>query len=123
MTETKEILDFNYVEVGEVGESVQAIVGLIMGVAIATLMIIFSSVLSGQVYTETQSDLVALNTTDPTSYGYVEGAVQSSFKALGTAGGYLPIVVLAIIIFIVLGLVLSLGGGMGGNSGYQGGVL
>jgi len=46
----------------------------------------------------------------------ITAAIGSSFTSLNTVGGYLPIVVLAVIIFLVLGLVMSLTPGFGRES-------
>ena len=115
----------SYKKKGQVQESVGAIIYLIVGVAIATLMLIFTSVLSGKVYSQTQGDLTAINTTDPAAYGNATNAIRSGFEALGTTGEYLPIIVLTIVIVIILGLILGLGFGVGGYGGgqQQGGIL
>jgi hypothetical protein len=109
---------------GYVQEAVAAIIFLIMGVGMATLVLIFVSVLGGQVYSQTAAQLLTINSTNTNVYGNVTGAIQSSFVALNTTGSYLPIVVLAVIIFLVLGLVMALtpgftggyGGGYGGSA-------
>jgi len=111
---------------GYVQETVAAIIFLIMGVGMATLVLIFVSVLGGSVYQQTQGQINAIS--DTAIKGNVTAAIESSFTALNTVGGYLPIVVLAVIIFLVLGLVMSLtpgfGGGMrGGYGGYGGSAL
>ena len=98
-----------YEEDGQVQENVGAIIFLVMGVGIATLMLIFVGVLGGQVYSQTADELLDINATDPVAYNYVIESIQSGFKGLHITGSYLPIVVLAVIIFIVLGLVMSMG--------------
>jgi len=112
-----------YTKHGYVQESVSAIIFLIMGVGMATLVLIFVSVLGGQVYQQTQTNLLSINASNQNIYNNVTAAIRSSFTALNTTGGYLPIVVLAVIIFIVLGLVMSLTPSFRGGYGYGGSVL
>ncbi|MEM5810118.1 MAG: hypothetical protein QW156_04500 [Candidatus Aenigmatarchaeota archaeon] len=94
---------------GDVSDSVGAIVYLIMGVGLATLVLIFVGVLGGSIYSQTQSDINAISDIDIKNN--ITSAIKSGFKSLNLTGGYLPIVVLAVIIFLVLGLVLGLGRG------------
>ena len=120
-----------YYKKGQVQEQVGAIILLVMGVGIATLVLIFVGVLGGQVYSQVQGDLATLQNLpacwngtaytcyENTTYGNITGAITSGFKALNLTGSYLPIVVLAVIIFIVLGLVMSLGR----PTAYAGGAL
>ena len=105
---------------GQVGASVGAILTLIMGVGIAILVLIFTSVMSAQVYQNVESDINAIN--DSTTKGYVLNANESGFQAYETTGNYMPILVLAVIITIVLGLILSVGR-VGVIGGAGGGVL
>jgi len=115
-----------YKKEGYVQETVGAIIFLIMGVGMATLVLIFVSVLGGSVYQQSQTQLLAINATSPGIYNNITGAIRSSFTALNTVGGYMPIVVLAVIIFLVLGLVMSLTPGFGGGGmgmGYGGSAL
>ena len=110
-----------YTKKGYVQESVAAIIFLIMGVGMATLVLIFVSVLGGQVYSQTAANINAIS--DTNIKNNVTAAIESSFTALNTTGGYLPIIVLAVIIFIVLGLVMSLTPSFRGGYGYGGSVL
>lgn len=96
-----------YKKKGAVQEQTGAVILLIMGVGVATLVLIFVGVLGGQVYSQVEADINAIN--DTTIQGYVKESITSGFKALKVTGGYLPIVVLAVIIFVVLGLVMGLG--------------
>lgn len=100
-----------YEKSGSVAENVGAIVTLIIGVGVATLVLIFVGVLGGQVYQQTAADIEAINATNPTVYNYTNNAIVSGFKSLQITGNYMPIIILAVIIFIVLGLVTNLGGG------------
>jgi hypothetical protein len=106
---------FTYESEGYVTENIGAIVFMIVGVGIATLVLIFVGVLGGQVYQQVEADIDAIS--NSTIQGYVKNAIISGFRALNTTGSYLPIVVLAVIIFVVLSIVMGLGafGGMGGN--------
>jgi hypothetical protein len=105
---------------GQVTDGVQAIVTLIIGVGVGTLVLIFVSVLGGQTYSQTATQLLSLNSTDPMAYNNVTAAIRQGFVSLNTTGSYMPIIVLAVIIFIVLTLVTSLNkpamGGMYGGS-------
>jgi len=105
-----------YEKKGQVQQNVSAMLVLIMGVGIATLVLIFTSVMSAQVYMQVESDIQSIN--DTTVKGYVTEAIQSGFKSYQTTGNYLPILVLAVIIFVILGLIMSLG--RAGNYGYGG---
>ncbi len=98
------------------------IIGLIVVVAVATLMLIFTGVLSGQAYSLTESDIDAIS--NDTIKSYIKNAIASSFQAQQTTGQYLPLIVLAFVISIVMVLILgfaSIGGGTGGARG--GGAL
>ena len=102
---------------GAVDASVGAVTGLIIGVSVATLVLIFMGVLGGQVYSNTQADIEAINNSE--IKGYVTDAITNAFKAQSMTGKYLPIIVLAVIIFLVLGLITGLG--QGTAAGYYGG--
>jgi hypothetical protein len=106
---------FQYESDGYVTENVGAIVFLIVGVGIATLVLIFVGVLGGQVYQQVEADIDAI--TNDTIKNHIKDSIIAGFKALDTTGTYLPIVVLAVIIFVVLSIVMGLGafGGMGGQ--------
>jgi len=61
-------------------QQVGAIVGLILGVGVAILLLIFVGVLGGQAYSIVQTDIN--NITDTTIRNYVVSAITSGFKAL-----------------------------------------
>jgi len=86
---------------------VGAMVGLIIGVGIAVLLLIFIGVLGGQAYSLTQSNIESIN--DTTIQGYVKDAITSGFQSLKTVGQYMPLIVLAVVIAVILTVVLSLG--------------
>ena len=106
-----------YESEGYVERNTGVMVGLIVGVSVATLVLIFMGVLGGQVYQQTESDINAIN--DTTIKQYVKDSITSGFKAQKLTGNYLPIIVLAVVIFVVLGLVTGLGGGAS-YGGYEG---
>lgn len=106
-----------YTKKGQSGGAVGAIISLIVGVGIATLVLIFVGTLSGKVYSKTEADITAI--TNETVKGHVQDAVISGFESLDDTGGYMPIIVLAVVIALVLTIVLGLGavgGGMGGSA-------
>ena len=106
-----------YKKKGQIMGSVQAMIYLIIGVAVATLIIIFTTTLSGQTYQLVEPQINAI--TNTTIQGYVKSAAIAGFQAQSTTASYIPLIVLAIIIAIVLVTVLSYSsfGGMGGNRG------
>ncbi len=108
---------------GQVTANIGAMVFLIVGVGIATLVLIFVGVLGGQVYQQVESDIDAI--TNTTIKNHVKNSIIAGFEALETTGNYLPIIVLAVIIFIVLSIVMGLGafGGMGAGGATYGGAL
>ena len=96
------------------------VVALIASIAVAVLLLIFTGVLSGQAYQQSEADLDAItNTTIKTS---VKNAIISGFEAQEKTGDYLPLIVLAMVIGLVLTVVLSLvfipnmTGGRGGGA-------
>jgi hypothetical protein len=112
-----------YEKEGYVQDNIAAIIILIVGVGVSALVLIFVSVLSGQTYSLTESDIESIG--NETIRNYTKEGIVSSFQALKSTGQYLPIVVLAVIITIILGLIIGLTGGMGfgGNGSYYGGAL
>lgn len=104
-----------YEKKGQLGGAVGAIVSLIVGVGVATLVLIFVGTLGGQTYNLVEADID--NISDATIKASVKGGITSGFEALEQTGDYLPIVVLAVVIALVLALVLSFTsfGGMGGR--------
>lgn len=114
--------ELEYYEEGYVQENIGAIIILIIGVGVATLVLIFVGALGGQTYSLVETDIDAI--TNDSVKNYTKEGIISAFNALRQTGNYLPIVVLAVIIFIVLSLVVGLGGMTGGPAyGYRGGAL
>lgn len=105
-----------YEKEGQVGGAVGAIIQLIVGVGVATLVLIFVGTLGGQTYNLVEDDIDAIN--NGTIEASVKNAVVSSFGALEQTGDYLPIIVLAVVISLVMFLVLGFTamGGSGGRS-------
>lgn len=104
-----------YEKKGQMGGVVGSIIALIVGVGVATLVLIFVGTLGGQTYQLTESKIDAI--TNTTIKRYIKDGVVSGFSALKQTADYMPLIVLAIIIALVLGLVLSMGGlGRGGGS-------
>jgi hypothetical protein len=114
-------LKLKYESEGFAQESVGAIITLVMGMTVATLLLIFSGVLGGQVYSTTYTDLIKINTTDPTTFGYIQGAIQKGFYAQNVTATYLPLIALAIIITIVMVMVMTMGNAS--STEYRGGAL
>jgi len=107
-----------YAKKGYVADNVGAVITLIIGVGVASLVIIFVGTLGGQTVNLVQADITAI--TDQNIEDSVNNAIESGFDALETTADYLPIIVLAVIIFIVLGLVVGMGGG---STAYRGTAL
>lgn len=101
---------------GQVGGSVGAVITLIVGVGVSVLVLIFVGSLGGQTYELVEADIDAI--TNTTIKDSVKASIVSGFGALEDTGGYLPIIVLAVVIALVLALVLGFTnfGGGGSNS-------
>ncbi|MBE8540390.1 hypothetical protein [Geoglobus acetivorans] len=108
-----------YRKSGYVQANVGDIIALIVGIGVATLVLIFVGTLGGQTYVMVEPEINSINNTQVQTY--VNDAIINSFKALAQTGKYLPVVVMAVIIFIVLGLVMGLG--RAGYGYYYGGAL
>jgi len=106
-----------YEETGFVDQNIGAVVSLIIGVGVATLVLIFVGSLGGQTYGLVEADIDAIS--DTNIQADVESSIRSGFDALEKTGNYLPLIVLAIVIFLVLSLVV----GMGRGTTYYGGAL
>jgi len=105
----------DYKKKGQAAGAVGSIITLVMGVAVATLLMIFTGALGGQTYNLVEPDID--NISDATIKASIKAGITSGFEAQEQVGDYLPIVVLAVIVFLVLGLVVGFGGGMTGGSG------
>lgn len=105
-----------YEEEGFVQTAVAGVVMLIVGVGVATLVLIFVGSLGGQTYELVESDIDSI--TNTTIKNSIKNSVVSGFQGLEQTGQLLPIVVLAVIITIVLALVMSFGfAGTGSRGG------
>lgn len=101
---------------GQAQGAVGAIITLVVGVAVATLILIFVGALGGQTYNLVEPDINSINNT--TIQNSVKNSIGSGFEALEQTGDYMPIIVLAVIISVVLALVLgftAFGQGGGGR--------
>lgn len=107
-----------YERAGFSPNDVAAVLTLIVGIAVSTLVLIFTGSLGGQTWQLVESDVDAI--TNTTIQGYIKEAVVAGFKAQKTTGTYLPLIVLAAVIGLVLTMVLGMGS-FGG--GYRGGAL
>lgn len=103
-----------YKKKGQMQGAVGAIVALVVGVSIATLLIILTGAMGGQAFTLVQDDIDAI--TDATINASVHSSIQEGFGAQEDTASYIPLIVLALVISIVLALVLgfaNMGGGRG----------
>jgi hypothetical protein len=103
-----------YKKRGQVGAT-GALIGLIVGVGVATLVLIFVGALGGQTYNLVEDDLDAIN--DTAIKTSVKAGIASAFEAQEQTGSYMPIIVLAVVIGLVLTIILGLGGMNGGSRG------
>jgi len=108
-----------YFREGFTGGSVGAMITLVIGVVVITVIIILGGVLSGQAYNISEAKID--NISDATIKTYIKDSVKGGFSALKTTTDYLPLMILGIVLVLVLGLVLMLGRGVGGGS--NGGAL
>jgi len=109
----------NYKKSGFGAGTTNALIGLVVGVGVTTLVLVFVGALSGQVYEQVEADVLAIN--NNTTRDHITAAMEEGFRALDQTGSYVPILVLALIITLVLGLVLSMtsftnGRGMRGSA-------
>lgn len=98
--------------------AVNAIITLAVGLAVITMIQIFTGVLSGQTYQLAEEKIDAI--TNTTIKEYVKGGIISSFSAQKQNADFTPIVGLAVITAIVLMLILgftNVGGMSYSNSG------
>jgi len=102
-----------YRKKGQMQGAVGAIVMLITGVGVATLVLIFVGSLGGQTYELVEADINAI--TNQTVEDSIKNGIISGFEALENTGNYLPIIVLAVVISLVLFLVLGMTGSVGGG--------
>ena len=122
LKEEKKVEAFEVEGAVRVGEAVQAIILLIVGVGIAALLLVFVATLGGQAYSQVQADINAI--ADAEVKNYVIGAAKSGFKAMNTTGNELPLVAMAIAFAITIGVIIAMlsfanfgGYGYGGYGG------
>ena len=115
-------MDFEkYKKQGFAGEVVGSIVMLIVGLGVATLVLIFTSVLGGQTYQLVEGKIDAIS--NETVKANIKSAAIAGFEAQKQTGEYLPLIALAVVIFMVLGLVLSMTNFSGMGGGFRGSAL
>ena len=93
-----------------------AVITLIVGVGVATLLLIFVGVLGGQAWSMVEPDINSIN--DTTIQQYVKDTAVSGFKALKVTGQYMPMIVLAVVIGLVVSIIVGFTG-MGRGEYYQ----
>lgn len=120
MTTKKEKEEEYFLEGQGLGAT-NAIIGLVTGVGVATLVLIFVGALGGQVYNQVEADIDEIS--NATVRESVKASIISGFDALETTGSYMPIIVLAVIITLVLALVLSMTVVTTGVGGMRGSAL
>lgn len=106
-----------YRKKGQAGGAVSALITLIVGVGVATLVLIFTSSLGGQVWETVEDDVDDI--TNETIKRHIKNAVVNGFDAMEQTGEYMPLIVLAVVIGVVLLIILgftAFGGGMRGSA-------
>lgn len=101
-----------YNKKGQAGLAVGSLITLIVGVGVATLVLIFVGSLGGQVWNTVETDVDAI--TNDTIKQHIKTAVINGFDTLETSGSYMKLIVLAVVIGVVLIIVLgftAFGGG------------
>ena len=96
--------------------SITAVISLVIGIIVATVVIIFGASISAKTYSLTSADIDAIS--NSTIKGYVQNGVASAFQAQASTGQYLPLVVLGFIVVIILSMIVGLmavGPGRGGG--------
>ena len=101
--------------------AVAAVLTLVIGIAVVTLMNIFAGSLGAQVYAQVEPDISAIS--DINIQSYVKESITNSFKAQSTNAKYLNIIVLAVVIAVVMALVLGFASFTNMGYGGYGGVL
>ena len=99
--------------------AVTAIIVLVVGLAVISLILIFTGVLGGKVYNLTEDDIN--NISDATIKANIQDGIKASFEANKETAEFTPVVAMAVIIFIVLSMVIGFTALTG--SGSSGGVL
>lgn len=103
-----------YRKKGQAAGAVGALITLIVGVGVGTLVLIFVGALGGQTYNLVEDDLDNISDNDINQS--VRNGIKSSFEAMEQTGDYMPLIVLAVVIGLVLTIVLGLGA-FGGTRG------
>jgi hypothetical protein len=108
-----------YKKSGVIQASVGAVIFLIVGMAIASMVNIFTGTLSGKTYSLMEDDIDSI--TNTTIKDSIKSGIISGFEAQKQTADFLPLIVMALVITIVLIVLLSIPmvGGIagGGNRG------
>ena len=107
-----------YHKKGQALGAVSAIITLVIGVTVATLVMILGGALGGQTYNLVEPDID--NISDAAIKASIKSGITSAFEAQAQTGDYMPLIVLGVVIFIILSLVLgflAFGGFSGGRQG------
>lgn len=104
-----------YKKKGQMQGAVGAMISLIVGVGVSTLILILTGALGGQTYNLVEDDINEI--ADSTINASVHASIKSGFTAQEQTANYLPIIVLAVVIALVLALVLGFAGGATGGRG------
>lgn len=111
-----------YESEGSVSIALGDIMQLVIVVAVIVVAIIFTNLLVGQTYNLVEDDITSI--TNTTVSGYIQDSIGNGIQAMTQVSGYVPIVMIAVIISIVLSLIVGFlfvgGGAMGGTMGNQG---
>ena len=92
-----------YHKKGQIQGVISSVIMLIVGISVATLVMIFTGALGGQVFEQVEDDITAI--TNQTVENHVRAGIISAFEAQEQTGSYLPIIVLAIVITLVLAMI------------------
>jgi len=101
------------------GGAVTAILILVVGLSVVTLVLIFTGVLGGKVYNLVEDDIN--NISDTTIKTHIQDGIKAGFESNKETAEFMPVVSMAVIIFIVLSMVIGFTALTG--AGRQGGIL
>lgn len=100
--------------------AVAAILILVVGLSVITLVLIFTGVLGGKVYNLVEDDIN--NISDATIKANIQDGIKAGFESNKETAEFMPVVSMAVIIFIVLSMVIGFTALAGTEQG-RGGVL
>ena len=88
------------------------IISLFLSIGVVGIVLIFATVMQAEVYKETEADVNSI--ADATIKASAQNSIANTFEAMDKGSGYLPLIILGIVIATILGLILGLGS-MGGT--------